>query len=101
FTEKSTRRHRARFDEDDEQPRRRGRLTLEERERLARARDTAFDIPDGAARWSTWTSADQGPHPRPDWLVTESAAADYELGMIKTGKEADVELIRRALPGEA
>jgi RIO kinase 1 len=30
---------------------------------------------------------------------TESAAVDTELGMLKTGKEADVFLVRRAVPG--
>ncbi|RZS32525.1 RIO kinase 1 [Herbihabitans rhizosphaerae] len=90
---------RRRFD-DEPQPRRTGRLTLEERGRLARDREAALvtsDLPAGADRWSTWGSADHGPHPRPDWLVTDLSAADYELGVIKTGKEADVSLIRRAL----
>ena len=35
----------------------------------------------------------------PDWLVTELAAVDTELGILKTGKEADVFLIRRGVPG--
>ena len=40
-------------------------------------------------------------HPRraepwPDWLITESAAIDTELGILKTGKEADVYLLERA-----
>lgn len=37
--------------------------------------------------------------PHPDWLVTELAATDTELGILKTGKEADVFLLRRAVPG--
>ena len=41
----------------------------------------------------------RGPKPHPDWLVTELAAVDTELGILKTGKEADVFLIRRAVPG--
>jgi hypothetical protein len=32
-------------------------------------------------------------------LITELAAVDTELGVLKTGKEADVHLVRRALPG--
>ena len=40
----------------------------------------------------------RGPKPHPDWLVTELAAVDTELGILKTGKEADVFLIRRAVP---
>jgi RIO kinase 1 len=37
--------------------------------------------------------------PHPSWLVTELAAVDTELGVLKTGKEADVYLIRRGVPG--
>jgi RIO kinase 1 len=32
-------------------------------------------------------------------VITEAAAVDYELGPVKTGKEADVHLVRRSLPG--
>src|SRR5215203_1608930 len=39
-----------------------------------------------------------GPRPYPDWLVTELAAVDIELGVLKTGKEADVHLLRRGVP---
>ena len=38
------------------------------------------------------------PSPYPDWLVTELAAVDTELGILKTGKEADVFLVERAVP---
>lgn len=54
-------------------------------------------------RWSTWpatTPSERGPRPWPDWVVTASAAMDTELGILKTGKEADVFLIERAVPGE-
>lgn len=53
-------------------------------------------------RWSTWAAAtptERGPQPWPDWLETSSAALDTELGIVKTGKEADVFLIERAVPG--
>ena len=40
----------------------------------------------------------EGPRPHPDWLVTELAALDFELGVLKTGKEADVFLIERGVP---
>ncbi|WP_422785680.1 serine protein kinase RIO [Pseudonocardia spirodelae] len=43
----------------------------------------------------------RGPTPRPDWLVTHAGAVDRELGVLKTGKEADVHLIERGLPGRA
>jgi len=59
------------------------------------------DVPDEGARWSTWdqsTPLQKGPRPYPDWLVTELAAVDNELGVLKTGKEADVWLIERGVP---
>ena len=59
------------------------------------------DVPDEGARWSTWdqsTPTERGPLPYPDWLVTELAATDTELGVLKTGKEADVFLIERGVP---
>ena len=37
----------------------------------------------------------KGPEPRPDWVVTSSGAIDTDLGVLKTGKEADV-FLRRA-----
>lgn len=58
------------------------------------------DLPDGS-RWSTWLDVEplsRGPEPRPDWLVTSAGAIDTELGILKTGKEADVFLIERADP---
>lgn len=41
----------------------------------------------------------RGPRPQPSWLVTELAAVDHELGVRKPGKEADVHLLRRSVPG--
>lgn len=52
-------------------------------------------------RWSTWqavTPSERGPEPRPDWVVTSADAVDTELGILKTGKEADVFLIECAVP---
>ena len=65
------------------------------------AHDATDGLPDGD-RWSTWdqsTPLDRGPKPHPKWLVTDLAAVDSELGILKTGKEADVYLIRRHVPG--
>jgi RIO kinase 1 len=91
------RRGKTRFD--DAGPRRRGRLTEEAKTALTRELDDATtDLPDGD-RWSTWVAAEHGPAPRPDWVVTAAAATDTELGVLKSGKEADVHLIRRAVPG--
>jgi RIO kinase 1 len=52
-------------------------------------------------RWSSWdqpAASERGPQPWPSWLVTELAAVDTELGILKTGKEAEVFLLRRAVP---
>jgi len=73
------------------------------RERLASedSLDATDGLPEGD-RWSTWdqsTPLERGPRPHPKWLVTELAAVDTELGILKTGKEADVYLIRRGVPG--
>jgi RIO kinase 1 len=65
------------------------------------ADDATDGLPEGD-RWSTWdqsTPTERGPQPHPKWLVTELAAIDTELGIMKTGKEADVFLLRRAVPG--
>jgi RIO kinase 1 len=101
--ETTTHRRMRRFDgEEDPQPQRSGRLTEAERVRLARVRRDAYtassELPEGADRWSTWGDSDQGPHPRPDWLITDLAATDTELGVLKTGKEADVFIIERGIP---
>jgi RIO kinase 1 len=57
------------------------------------------DLPDGAVR-STYQESrgNQGPQPAPPWLVTSPAALDFDRGLIKTGKEADVTLIERIDP---
>jgi RIO kinase 1 len=65
------------------------------------AHDDTDGLPEGD-RWSTWdqsTPTERGPEPHPKWLVTDLAAVDAELGIMKTGKEADVYLIRRYVPG--
>lgn len=72
------------------------------------APDFCFDFrmladPGEGQRWSTWSSVVKGAHgpePRPSWVVTADAAIDTELGVLKTGKEADVFLLERALPDE-
>ena len=55
-------------------------------------------------RWSTWGEFDiaaRGPKPWPDWLITDDGAIDTELGILKTGKEADVFLLERAVRNES
>jgi len=90
-----------RFDDDEstylKRDRHRPRLIAED------ARDAVDGVADGD-RWSTWdqsSPAERGPVPHPDWLVTELAATDLELGILKTGKEADVFLLRRGVPETA
>jgi RIO kinase 1 len=66
----------------------------------ADAWDATYGLPDGD-RWSTWdqsAAGERGPRPYPGWLVTELGATDTELGILKTGKEAGVFLLRRAVP---
>jgi RIO kinase 1 len=61
----------------------------------------AYDDPDDSRqRWSTWHDVEplcRGPKPRPAWVITDRAAIDTELGVLKTGKEADVFLLERAV----
>jgi RIO kinase 1 len=62
-----------------------------------------LDEPGEGQRWSTWNSVvkgARGPEPMPSWVVTSDAALDTDLGVLKTGKEADVFLIERAVPGD-
>ena len=63
----------------------------------------AYDDLGDDQRWSTWLSVEplsRGPEPRPDWLVTSQGAIDTDLGILKTGKEADVFLLERSDPLE-
>ncbi|HEY7271425.1 MAG TPA: RIO1 family regulatory kinase/ATPase [Actinoplanes sp.] len=84
------RRGRRRFDDDEPHFLKRGRLEP--------ALTEEPDLPGTGDRWSTWDGALHGPKPRPDWVRTEHAAVDTELGMLKTGKEAEVFLVRREVP---
>jgi RIO kinase 1 len=63
----------------------------------------AWDDPEDGQRFSTWMSVEplcRGPEPRPGWVVTSQAAVDTDLGILKTGKEADVFLLERAVPDD-
>ncbi|GGN05058.1 RIO kinase 1 [Actinoplanes campanulatus] len=88
--ETTMRRGRPKFDDDEP--------TFVKRGRLEPALQEDPDLPEEGDRWSTWDGALHGPDPRPDWVRTEYGAVDTELGMLKTGKEADVFLVRRAIP---
>ncbi len=98
FAKTSSKRQRNRLDDEE---------TFAKRNRHVRRLPTAeaaADKTDGLAedeRWSTWdqsTPTERGPRPHPRWLVTDLAAIDTELGIVKTGKEADVFLLRRGVP---
>ena len=93
------RRGKRRFDDDEltfiKRDRHRARLPAED------AAGATDGLPEGD-RWSIWDQSPpthRGPRPHPGWLVTELAAVDTELGVLKTGKEAEVFLVRRAVPG--
>jgi RIO kinase 1 len=61
--------------------------------------DTAPDGPPEGDTWSSWDGAQHGPNPRPSWVITDLGAVDQDLGIIKSGKEADVHVVRRWVPG--
>jgi len=61
------------------------------------------ELSDGQ-RWSTFWDVERlcrGPEPTPDWVVADRGAVDTDLGVLKTGKEGDVFLLNRAVPGTA
>ena len=60
--------------------------------------DTAPDGPPEGESWSSWDRAQHGPNPRPAWVITDLGAVDEDLGIIKSGKEADVHVVRRWVP---
>ena len=80
-------RTRRRFDDDDdfEPPTTRRASTI----------DTPDQEVDDGITYSTYPDATHGPEPRPEWIDTSPGAIDTDLGVFKTGKEADVSLVRR------
>jgi RIO kinase 1 len=44
---------------------------------------------------SSYVDARKGPAPVPAWMITSANAVDDDLGVMKSGKEADVSLLRR------
>ena len=65
--------------------------------------DVTVLAPPGGDRWTTWDELGvaHGPQPRPSWVITSGEAFDTELGILKSGKEADVHLIERTGPDGA
>jgi RIO kinase 1 len=63
---------------------------------------TTDDLDTSTQRWTTYWDVERlcrGPEPTPAWVVADRGAVDTELGILKTGKEADVFLLHRAAPG--
>jgi RIO kinase 1 len=62
-----------------------------------------YDLTDDQRMTTYWDVEPlcRGPEPVPEWLVTDRAAIDTDLGVLKTGKEADAWLLERAVPGGA
>ena len=58
------------------------------------SRSTSEPVP-----YSSYDIASHGPSPVPDWLITSFSALDTPLGVLKSGKEADVSLLDRSMPG--
>ena len=57
---------------------------------------SAEEDPDGEQEFSSYVDAAHGPTPTPDWVVIDARAVDVDLGVMKSGKEADVSLLRRS-----
>jgi RIO kinase 1 len=83
-------RTRRRFDDDDFEP-----------PAVQWASPTADDDYDDGINFSTYPDALHGPNPLPIWVPTSPAATDVDLGVFKTGKEADVSLVRRTFAGDS
>lgn len=81
-------RTRRRFDDDDYQP---ATLPRTMPHTLAGPDSDGADEP----AWSTYPDSSHGPTPLPTWVITSPAAIDHDLGVLKSGKEADVSLLRR------
>ncbi len=95
-------RSRRRFDDDDDLDHRAHQSIRHtpSRPTLAGADDPdhADDVESGPQR-STYADhgTTRGPAPAPAWVMTSPAAIDADIGVLKTGKEAEVSLLRRAL----
>lgn len=55
------------------------------------------DTVDDEASTYQLVGTQHGPGPVPEWVITEDRARQYQRGLLKTGKEADVYLVERSL----
>ena len=72
-------------------------LTADFRDGMFAVSNSPNGPPEGE-RWSSWDGAQHGPEPRPAWVITDLGAVDEDLGMLKSGKEANVHVLRRWVP---
>jgi RIO kinase 1 len=59
------------------------------------------DDGDEEQEFSSYVDAAHGPDPIPDWVITDARAVDVDLGVMKSGKEADVSLLRRTFADQS
>jgi RIO kinase 1 len=88
-------RTRRRFDDDDFEPPAQRRVAITHNSTFNSIDNSLNEADDDGITYSTYPDAAHGPTPLPDWVATSPAAVDTDLGVFKTGKEADVSLIRR------
>ena len=68
----------------------------EDFQRMARSFEPPpWDDEEQVADATTYPVADHGPEPIPPWVITSGDARQVDLGLLKTGKEADVHLVER------
>lgn len=98
--DRSTRPRRRRFDDwdpDSDTPPR-----VAARRRRPAPDDAGHGADESTGDSTTYPAATRGPQPVPAWVVTDPQARDVDLGVLKTGKEAELSLVRRAVaPGVA
>lgn len=80
-------------------PRRPPRRDTTDRQLVAEGRSGRNLVALDEDSYSSYDIATHGPAPAPDWLVTSLSAFDTPLGTLKSGKEADVALLDRSVPG--
>ena len=69
-----------------------GSLTFEQTVRVPKPR---WDDDEPDPEQTTYTDSTHGPQPVPDWVITSDAARQHEVGILKSGTEADVHLVER------
>jgi RIO kinase 1 len=64
--------------------------------RNRRPTPTTWDDDEAGPETTEYSEADEhGPEPVPGWVITSGSATDERVGRLKSGKEADVELLER------